>query len=159
DHIEANAVVTVDGTRHQADIIVLATGFRLTEMAARLNIVGKGGIALADVWSDDNPQAYLGLSVPSFPNFFCMLGPNSGPAHGGSVIFQAECQTRYIASCLVQMIERDVACVDLKPEVLEAYIQKVDAEHEQLIWTHPGVETYYRNRHGRVFSVMPWRFV
>jgi len=159
DHIEADAVVTADGVRHQADIIVLATGFRLTEMAARLNIVGKEGVSLADAWSDDNPQAYLGLSVPRFPNFFCMLGPNSGPAHGGSVIFQAECQTRYIASCLVQMIERNIACIDLKPEVLEAYIQKVDTEHEQLIWTHPGVETYYRNRHGRVFSVMPWRFV
>jgi 4-hydroxyacetophenone monooxygenase len=159
DHIGADAVVTTDGTRHHADIVVLATGFRLTEMAARLNIVGKAGVSLADTWRDDNPQAYLGLSVPGFPNFFCMLGPNSGPAHGGSVIFQAECQTRYIASCLVQMIERDIASIDLKPEVLEAYVRSVDAEHEQLIWTHPGVETYYRNRHGRVFSVMPWRFV
>lgn len=159
DHIGADAVVTADGTRHHADIIVLATGFRLTEMAARLNIVGKHGVSLADAWRNDNPQAYLGLSVPGFPNFFCMLGPNSGPAHGGSVIFQAECQTRYIASCLVQMIERDIASIDLKPEVLEAYVRSVDAEHQQLIWTHPGVETYYRNRHGRVFSVMPWRFV
>jgi 4-hydroxyacetophenone monooxygenase len=159
DHIGADAVVTADGARRHADIIVLATGFRLTEMAARLNIVGKAGVSLADAWKDDNPQAYLGLSVPGFPNFFCMLGPNSGPAHGGSVIFQAECQTRYIASCLVQMSERDIASIDVKPEVLEAYVRRVDAEHEQLIWTHPGVETYYRNRHGRVFSVMPWRFV
>lgn len=159
NHIATDGVVTADGTRHYADIIVLATGFRLTQMAARLNIRGNGGVHLADAWSDDNPKAYLGLSVPGFPNFFCMLGPNSGPAHGGSVIFQAECQTRYIASCLVQMIERDIAFIDLKPEVLEAHVKAVDAEHEQLIWTHPGVETYYRNRHGRVFSVMPWRFV
>lgn len=159
DHIDGDAVVAVDGERRPADIVVLATGFRVAQMAGRLNIVGSDGVTLAESWGEDNPTAFLGLSVPGFPNFFCMLGPNSGPAHGGSVIFQAECQTRYITSCLVQMIEQDIAAVDVCRDVLENYVKRVDAEHEQLIWTHPGVDTYYRNRHGRVFSVMPWRFV
>lgn len=159
ERIAADGVVTVDGVHRKADVIVLATGFQLTQMAARLNITGLGGTPLADAWRDDNPKAYLGLTVSGFPNFFCMLGPNSAPAHGGSAIFQAECQTRYITSALVQMIERDISSIDLKSEVLEDYVAKVDAEHAQLIWTHPGVQPYYRNRHGRVFSVMPWRFV
>ena len=68
-----------------------------------------------DAWANDNPTAYLGLTVPDFPNFFVMLGPNSGPAHGGSVIFQSECQSRYITACLVEMIERDIAAIDVKP--------------------------------------------
>ena len=76
-----------------ADIIVVSTGFKVTEMAARLNITGRDGKRLADTWANDNPTAYLGLTVPGFPNFFTMLGPNSGPAHGGSVIFQSECQS------------------------------------------------------------------
>jgi 4-hydroxyacetophenone monooxygenase len=159
DHITKDGIVTADGTLRAADVIVVSTGFKVTEMAARLNISGNDGKQLADAWADDNPTAYLGLTVPEFPNFFCMLGPNSGPAHGGSVIFQAECQTRYITGCLVEMIEQGIAAIDVRREAHDDYIRKVDAEHEQLIWTHPGMSTYYRNKHGRVFSAMPWRFV
>ncbi len=68
-----------------------------------------------------------------------MLGPNSGPAHGGSVIFQSECQSRYISACLADMIEHDVAAIDVRQDVLDDYVRKVDAEHEAMIWTHPGM--------------------
>ena len=159
ESIGTGYVETEDGIRRQADIVVYATGFKLTEMAGRLNIVGRDARRLSDEWSDDNPSAYLGLLVPGFPNFFCMLGPGSAPAHGGSVVFQAECQTRYITSCLVQMAERSAAAVEIRRDVCDDYLRRFDAEHETLIWSHPGMSTYYRNRHGRVFSVMPWRFV
>ena len=96
---------------------------------------------------------------PDFPNLFVMLGPNSEPAHGGSVIFQSECQSRYISACLVEMIEQGIAAIDVRKDAHDQYIRKVDAEHEQLIWSHPGMTTYYRNSQGRVFSAMPWRFV
>ena len=159
DQFTRDGIVAADGKLRTADIIVVSTGFKVTEMAARLNITGRDGKRLADTWANDNPTAYLGLTVPDFPNFFTMLGPNSGPAHGGSVIFQAECQSRYISACLVQMIERDIAAIDVHAEVKDAYVREVDAEHEQMIWTHPGMSTYYRNQGGRVFSAMPWRFV
>ena len=159
ERITPDSVRTADGVEHGADVIVLATGFRVTEMAARLGITGRDGLALADAWGNDDPRAFLGLTVPGFPNFFCMLGPNSGPAHGGSVMFQAECQARYITSCLVQLIAGDIGSAEVRQEAVDRYVEAVDAEHEQLIWTHPGVDNYYRNRHGRVFSVMPWRFV
>lgn len=152
-------VQTVDGTRRHADIVVYSTGFKLTEMAARLNIVGSAGRSLADEWRNDDPFAYLGLVVPRFPNFFCMLGPGSGPAHGGSAVFQAECQTRYITSCLVQMSESSIGAAEIRQDVCDDYLAKFDAEHQTLIWSHPGMSTYYRNSRGRVFSVMPWRFV
>ena len=159
DHIARDGIVTADGTMHPADVIVVSTGFKVNEMAAKLNITGRDGKNLHDAWAGENPTAHLGLTVPDFPNLFVMLGPNTGPAHGGSVIFQAECQSRYITSCLVEMIEKNIAAIDVRPEVKDAYIEKVDAEHEQMIWTHPGMTTYYRNSHGRVFSAMPWRFV
>ncbi|MGX1352161.1 4-hydroxyacetophenone monooxygenase [Bradyrhizobium elkanii] len=159
DHFAADGIVTADGTSRQHDVIVISTGFKVSEMAARLNITGRDGKNLKQAWRDDNPTAYLGLTVPDFPNLFLMLGPNSGPAHGGSVIFQSECQSRYISACLVEMIENDIAAIDVHPDAHDAYIRDVDAEHEQLIWTHPGMTTYYRNRGGRVFSAMPWRFV
>lgn len=159
DRFGENGILSTDGVLRPADVIVISTGFKVSEMAARLNISGRGGRTLAQAWADDNPTAYLGLTVPDFPNFFCMLGPNSGPAHGGSVIFQAECQSRYITACLVEMIERGISAIDVRPEVHDQYVETVDREHDQLIWTHPGMTTYYRNRQGRVFSAMPWRFV
>lgn len=159
DHFDRGGIVTADGEQRPADIIVIATGFKVTEMAARLNITGREGKSLRDAWGHDNPTAFLGLTVPDFPNFFCMLGPNSGPAHGGSVIFQSECQARYISACLVDMIEQNVAAIDVRPDVLDNYVRKVDVEHDAMIWTHPGMTTYYRNSSGRVFSAMPWRFV
>ena len=159
DHFARDGVVTSDGKLRPAEIIVVSTGFKVTEMAARLNITGRDGKRLADIWAGDNPTAYLGLTVPDFPNFFCMLGPNSGPAHGGSVSFQSECQSRYITACLVDMIEHGIAAIDLRQEVHDRYVREVDREHEQMIWTHPGMTTYYRNSRGRVFSAMPWRFV
>jgi 4-hydroxyacetophenone monooxygenase len=159
DHFTPDGIVTADGKPRPADVIVVSTGFKVTEMAARLNITGRDGRKLKEAWANDNPTAYLGLTVPGFPNFFCMLGPNSGPAHGGSVIFQSECQSRYISACLVDMLERGVTSIDVRPDVHDDYVRKVDAEHEQMIWTHPGMTTYYRNESGRVFSAMPWRFV
>ncbi|MGB3865573.1 MAG: NAD(P)-binding domain-containing protein [Xanthobacteraceae bacterium] len=157
--ITHGGVATADGIERLADVIVVSTGFKVTEMAARLNITGRDSRDLREAWAGDNPTAYLGIAVPGFPNFFNMLGPNTGPAHGGSVIFQAECQSRYISACVVEMIERNIGAIDVRDEMLTSYIRKVDHEHEQMIWTHPGMTTYYRNRHGRVFSAMPWRFV
>ena len=97
--------------------------------------------------------------MPGFPNFFGMIGPGSSLGHGGSISFQAECQSRYITSCLVQMAERGIDAIDLRPAVLDDFLRRFDAEHETLIWSHPGMSTYYRNRHGRVFTVLPWRLV
>jgi 4-hydroxyacetophenone monooxygenase len=159
DRFAPDGIVTADGKLRSHDAIVISTGFKVTEMAARLNITGRDGKNLKQAWANDNPTAYLGLTVPDFPNLFVMLGPNSGPAHGGSVIFQSECQSRYITSCIVEMIEHGLAAIDVKPAAHDDYVRKVDAEHEQMIWTHPGMTTYYRNGQGRVFSAMPWRFV
>ncbi len=156
---DATGIVGADGVHRAADIAVLATGFVVTDLAARLNIVGRDGRSLADEWADDNPSAHLGITVPGFPNLFCMYGPNTNMGHGGSVIFLAECQSRYIAGCVIEMVERGIATMDCKRAVRDDWVRKVDAEHAQLVWTHPGMRTYYRNRHGRVVSPSPFRLV
>lgn len=78
DRFAPEGVVTADGGLRRHDIIVISTGFKVSEMAARLNITGREGKNLKQAWGDDNPTAYLGLTVPDFPNLFLMLGPNSG---------------------------------------------------------------------------------
>ena len=81
-----------------------------------------------------------------------MQGPNSGLGHGGSAIFQAECQARYIAGCLARMIEDGIDAIDVQQDVHDEYVRRVDAEQEGMIWTHPGMSTYYRNANRRELS-------
>jgi 4-hydroxyacetophenone monooxygenase len=159
DHVTPDAVVTADGTPRPTDVIVVATGFQVMEMASRLGITGRDGLRLADVWADENPTAHLGITVPGFPNLFCMAGPNTGLGHGGSGMFIAECQTRYIVDALRVLRERGASSMEVRREVHDEYVARVDAEHEQLIWTHPGMTNWYRNRHGRIVAIMPWRLV
>lgn len=159
DHVDERGIVASDGHHRAADVLVLATGFEMATMAARLNLRGRDGVALSEVWANENPMAYLGITVPGFPNLFVMQGPNSGLGHGGSAIFQSECQARYTTGLIVQMIERQIATIDVRQAEQDAYVARVDERHEHLIWTHPGMSTYYRNRFGRVMSVMPWRLV
>lgn len=157
--ISQSGVITEDGEERPADIIILATGFQVTQMAARLNVTGRQGSKLDERWAPDNPSAYLGITIPDFPNFFCMQGPNTGLGHGGSAIFQAECQARYILQGLQQMATQGIQSLCVKQEVHDKYVAQVDSAHSKLIWTHPGMSTYYRNSAGRVVSVMPWRLV
>ena len=159
EHVIESGIVDTDGTVREHDVIILATGFEAGRLLAPMTITGRSGIPLRDVWGDDDPRAYLGITVPDYPNLFMLVGPNTFVAHGGSIIFQAECEMRYITDLLVKMREKNIASVDIRREVHDEYNDKVDAEHEQLVWAHPGMSTWYRNSAGRVFSPMPWRFV
>jgi len=159
ERIEPQGVRSADGRLHALDVLVHATGFRTSHLAAQVDIVGRDGMRLADDWADENPSAYLGISVPRFPNLFIMYGPNTNMGHGGSVMWLAETQAHYICACLVAMAERGVAAVECPEALRTAYTREIDELHAQLVWTHPGMTTYYRNRHGKVRSPMPFRLV
>ncbi len=157
-HIVEDGVVSASGEHLPADVIIYATGFHPNKFLWPMHIVGQGGKVLSEVWGDD-PRAYLGLTVPNFPNLFCLYGPNTNLAHGGSIIFHAECQVRYIMKCLTGMIERGIKTMTCRPDVHDAYNADVDAAHEQMVWTHEGMNNWYKNDAGRVTSVSPWRLV
>ena len=143
---------------HDADVIVLATGFQVFQNAARLNVTGRHG-TLADQWAGDDPKAYLGITAPGFPNFFILQGPNTVLAHGGSAIFISECQARYIAGAIMGMLDRGIAAMDVRQDTHDAYMARVDAEHRDLVWNHPGMTPWYRNPAGRVAAAIPWSLV
>lgn len=159
ERVTPEGVSTVDGNSHPLDVIIFATGFEVTQMASRLNITGRGGVNLRDTWADENPHAYLGISVPGFPNMFCLQGPNTGLGHGGSAIFQSECQARHITACIAEVARLGLRVAEVDDETTREHVESTDAAHERMIWTHPGTSTYYRNKHGRVVTVMPWRLV
>ena len=154
--ITETGVVDKDGIEHPADVIVLATGFKANMPLAPMHIVGTQG-SIRDHWGDDNPRAYLGVTVPHFPNLFILYGPNTNGGHGGSAVYNSECQVRYTMLALREMIEREADSLEVREEPFEDYNAKVDAEHAQLVWTHPGVKNWYRNKAGRVVTNLPWR--
>lgn len=150
---------TNDGRERLADVVVFATGFNVTNLAARIDIRGRSGKKLADDWADENPTAYLGMSVPDFPNFFVMYGPNSNMGHGGSVMWLAECQTDYLVDIIRRIDTDQIHAIAATENARREYTELIDSEHAQLVWTHPGVDTYYRNKAGDVRSPMPFRIV
>ena len=157
--IARNAVVTADGTAHPADILVLATGFHAARMLWPMEVAGRDGRRIRDLWGDDDPKAYLGITIPGFPNFFTLYGPNTNLGHGGSAIFHTECQVRYTMHCLRALIETGRASMECRQEVHDAYNERVDRAHDGMVWSHRGMGNWYRNSRGRVFANSPWRLV
>jgi 4-hydroxyacetophenone monooxygenase len=157
--IGPDRVITNDGREFEADVLVLATGFDVLRFISTYEITGRSGRTLRETWDDDNAKAYLGLAMPDFPNLFVLYGPNTQPGHGGSLIFVIEMQLRYIMDLMRQMFDNDIAVVECRQDVHDDYNAEVDRAHENMVWTHPGMQTYYRNARGRVVVNMPYRNV
>src|SRR5258708_30580500 len=149
ERIEPEGVRLTDGSLAEADLLVFATGFDVSRNASRIDIRGRGGVTLAETWAK-GIGAYLGITVPNFPNFFIMQGPTTGLAHGGSLIFPSELQARSIALAICQANDSDIAAIDVKQSVHDRYIDRVDAEHAQLVWSHPGMLPYYPHPFGKI---------
>jgi 4-hydroxyacetophenone monooxygenase len=155
--IGPDRLMTEDGTEYEADVLILATGFDVLRFLTSFEARGRSGRGLREVWDDDNARAYLGLTVPDFPNFFCLYGPNLQPGHGGSFMFIAEMQVRYIMDMLKKMLTQGLGAVECRQDVHDVYNERIDQAHENMVWTHPGMETYYRNARGRVVVNSPYR--
>jgi 4-hydroxyacetophenone monooxygenase len=157
--ITAHGIETADGNTWAADALVFATGFQASKMLAPMTIKGRGGREIHDTWGPDDAQAYMGITVPGYPNFFILLGPNTGLAHGGNAIFMVECQVRQVMGCLRELVARKGRSIEVREDVSDRYNEAVDALHAGLVWTHPGVQSWYKNAQGRVFAISPWRLV
>lgn len=153
---EPDAIVDEAGVRHPVDVVAFATGFEASKMLASYSVYGRDGISIRDVWGDDDPRAYLGIAVPRFPNFFVMYGPNTNIGTGGSIIFQAETWSRYIADLVKTMIERDIAVAEVTDDACDSYNERLDERLTQMVWSVSPAGTWYRNRAGRVTTNMPW---
>jgi 4-hydroxyacetophenone monooxygenase len=155
--VREDRVLTTTGDEYEVDVIVCATGFDVVRFLAPMDIRGRSGRSLREVWDDDDPRAFLGITVPDFPNLFMIYGPNTQGGHGGSLIGTAEAQVHYVLDLLARMFEQGIGALECRPEVYHAYSQRVDEAHEKMVWTHPGMDTYYRNSRGRVVVNTPFR--
>lgn len=156
--VEGNRVRTASGARYELDVLILATGFDVSRFVSTYDVRGRGGRSLGAEWGDDG-RAYLGCTVPGFPNLFILYGPNLQAGHGGSLMFFLEAQMHYVMGLLRRMVEQDLASIEMRDEVCREYNDRLDELHESMIWTHPGMTTYYRNSQGRVVVPTPLRVV
>jgi 4-hydroxyacetophenone monooxygenase len=157
--IGPDGVTTSTGEEYPVDVIVYATGFHANRYLWPMEIVGRGGVTLSEQWGE-RPTAYLGITVPNFPNLFCMYGPATNLAHGGSLIFHSECQIRYIMGCLGALLTGAHRSMECRVDVHDAYNERLQAELDTMVWSHPSIRSsWYRNPEGRIYILSPWRLV
>jgi len=150
--VTARGVVTQDGKEHAVDAIIYGTGFKVQDPIPPKSVFGKGGRDLAEVWKD-GPEAYMGINVAGFPNFFMLMGPNTGLGHN-SMVFMIESQAHYITEALKAMKERDIKAIDVKPQAQAGFIDEVQADLKKTVW-NSGCKSWYINDKGRNTTTWP----
>ncbi len=153
--ITPRGVETTDGVEHPADVIIYGTGFRASDFLTPMQVVGRGGVELHDRWQGD-ARAHLGMTVPGFPNLFLLYGPNTNIVVNGSIIYFSECETGYILDALRLMAEKGIGAIDCRPEVHDAYNRLIDEGNLKMAWGVSDVNSWYRNRLGRVAQNWPF---
>jgi cation diffusion facilitator CzcD-associated flavoprotein CzcO len=152
--IRENAIVTADGTVHEVDAIVVATGFHVIDSPAYERIVGVDGRALADVWRGQGQQAYKGAAVHGFPNMLFLIGPNTGLGHS-SMVYMAESSINYLASALEEMDKYGLATFEVREDRQREYNENVQERMKSTIWTTGGCASWYLDAHGNNTTLWP----
>jgi 4-hydroxyacetophenone monooxygenase len=159
DRLEADAVVDSDGRRHPADVVIWATGFRVNDALFPLRVTGRDGTDLRGHWGN-RPRAFLGMTVPGFPNFFCLYGPGTNLASGGSLIFHSECEVRYVLQCLGALAAGGLDAMEPRPDRYDDWYERCQDELRRTVWSSPYIEhSFYKNDEGEVHTLSPWRLV
>jgi cation diffusion facilitator CzcD-associated flavoprotein CzcO len=149
EQIEKNGVRTADGALHEVDAIVYATGFESLKFLDGLRIVGRRGRLLhQDAWREA-PEAYLGMLVAGFPNFFILYGPNTNLNHN-SIIAMFEAQYGYILQAL-RLAEDSAVAIDVRPEVMAAFNEQLQRGLQESAFV-TGCNSWYRTKEGRIVT-------
>jgi 4-hydroxyacetophenone monooxygenase len=149
ERITPAGVRTRDGASHDADIIVYATGFRANECLWPMEVRGRGGRPVHDLWAKDGPRAYIGAMLPGFPNLFLIYGPNMNPYGGLGVVNHQEMVTRFLLDCVKELILSGKSSIDVTERAYWRYNDELDAREKYKIYKDPRASSYYRNEQGR----------
>ena len=152
--IRPNAIVTVDGSEIPVDAIVLATGFHVTDNPVLGRVRGRDGRSLLEHWSGTGMRAYLGTTVPEFPNMFLLAGPNTGIGHT-SLVYMIEAQLAYVADAITRMRARGVASFDVREDVAEHFNEEVQRKAAHTVWNTGGCASWYLDAEGRNTTLWP----
>ena len=156
--IEPAGVRLADGRLIEADVLIYGTGFHASEFLMPMRVTGEGGRDLHAGWGGD-ARAYLGMTMPGFPNFFALYGPNTNIVVNGSIVFFSECSVNYVMGCLKLLVEGGLTAMTVRPAVHDAHNVRVDAANAGMAWGQAGVSSWYKNASGRVAQNWPFALV
>jgi 4-hydroxyacetophenone monooxygenase len=155
DRITPQGVVTVDGRLHEFDVLIYGTGFQPSRFLTPMKVVGRGGVNIHEQW-DGDARAYLGITVPGFPNFFVLYGPNTNIVVNGSIIWFSECEVRYVMDCIRTVMAGGHVALECRHDVHDRYNAEIDAENLRMAWGVCNVNSWYKNAKGRVAQNWPF---
>jgi len=150
ERITAKGVVTADGTEHPVDVIIFCTGFKSTEFLLPMEVVGRAGKRLHDLWRD-GAEAYRGTTVPGFPNLFMIYGPNTTVP--SSAIFMIECQVNYVLK-FVKRILRDGLVFDVRPEPMRRFNAAIQRQAAGYAWMS-SCNNWFKSASGKLVNNWP----
>jgi cation diffusion facilitator CzcD-associated flavoprotein CzcO len=156
--VRPRSIVTADGVEREVDTIVLGTGFKVADMPVGRHVRGRGGVLLDDAWQG-SPRAHMGSTISGFPNFFMLLGPNTGLGHS-SMVYMAESQIAYVLDAVRRMRAAGIDAIEVRPEAQERYVRSIDERMRRTVWS-TGCSSWYLDRTGRNATQWPdwtWRF-
>ncbi|HPF21931.1 MAG TPA: NAD(P)/FAD-dependent oxidoreductase [Hyphomonas sp.] len=145
--ITPTGVIGEDGIERHCDVIIYATGFQSTEFLTPMHVYGRAGVSLNEVWKD-GAEAYKGIAVSGFPNFFLLYGPNTNLGHN-SIILMVEHQLGYVLQAIDRITAKDVAALDVKPEAMKAYNERLQADLGKTVWAGD-CASWYKTESGKV---------
>lgn len=146
--ITPKGVETADGAAHDLDVIVYATGFETTGWHWSMDVVGREGQHLNDVWNEA-PEAYLGITTAGFPNMFMLYGPNTNLGHN-TITFMIERQVEYAVRALQQMQAAGAASIEVTKAAQERFNRELQAALAKTTWADPGCNSWYKTADGRI---------
>jgi cation diffusion facilitator CzcD-associated flavoprotein CzcO len=142
--LREHSIVTSDGVERPIDVLIFGTGFRATEPLIGIRLVGREGVEIHDAWRD-RMSAYLGITVSGFPNFFLLLGPNTGLGHN-SVVLMIEAQVRYVMSCLALMKRRKKNVLEVREEPQKQFVTDIHRRLQGTVWQSGGCHSWYQDQ-------------
>ena len=152
EKISDNKIVTKDGNEHEVDAIIYGTGFDTNIFISPVKITGLGGIQLDDVWRD-GAEAYRGVMVPNFPNFFICYGPNTNTGHV-SIIYMIESQILFIMKCLKYLKKNKLSYVDVRDDAMKSYNDNIQKKLSETVWAG-SCGSWYKNAQGKIINNYP----
>ncbi len=141
--VREHSIVTQDGKEREVDVLIYGTGFRASEPLHDVRIVGRDGVDLAQAWRE-RISAFLGVTVSGFPNFFMLLGPNTGLGHN-SVVLMSEAQVGYVMDCLQLMRRRGNHVIEVKPDIQKRFVEEVRQRLAGTVWQSGGCVSWYQD--------------
>ena len=153
--VTPRGILTEDGEEHALDVLVYGTGFQASKFLTPVKVVGRGGVDMHEQWGGD-ARAYLGITMPNFPNFFFLYGPNTNIVVNGSIVYFSECEVQYVLECLRFLLESGQRALDCREDVHDAYNERIDAGNLKRAWGVSSVPSWYKSDSGRVAQNWPF---